>query len=169
MALLCDRVVIRLLRASGGYLRVPWVIVVIVVSFFANRSGLPLLPLPEWVSYLACVLLAVLGMSLLALGLRACPLMVLSGRDRSVLVTKGVYSYIRHPICLACVLLAFSAAIGFKSVAGLMIAILALVIGYVRVSFEERELERRFGRTYCEYKSEVGMFIPKRKSTKSLR
>ena len=145
----------------------PWLVVVIIASFFANESGLPLLPLPEWLSYLTAALLAVLGISLLALGMKACPLRVLGGRDRSMLVTKGVYSYVRHPICLSCMLLAFSAAIGFRSSVGLAIAILALIIAYVHASFEERELERRFGRAYREYKSRVGMFVPKRKSTKT--
>ena len=145
----------------------PWLIVVIIASFFANRLGLPLLPLAEWVSYLTCAVLAVLGISLLALGMKACPLRVLGGRDRSVLVKNGVYSYVRHPICLSCILLAFSAAIGFRSTVGLAIAILALIIAYVHASFEETELERRFGRAYCEYKSKVGMFVPKRKSTKA--
>ncbi len=146
----------------------PWLVVVIIASFFANESGLPLLPLPEWLSYLTAALLAVLGISLLALGMKACPLRVLGGRDRSMLVTKGVYSYVRHPICLSCMLLAFSAAIGFRSSVGLTIAILALIIAYVHALFEERELERRFGRAYREYKSRVGMFVPKRKSTKTL-
>ncbi len=145
----------------------PWLVVVIIASFFANESGLPLLPLPEWLSYLTAALLAVLGISLLALGMKACPLRVIGGRDRSMLVTKGVYSYVRHPICLSCMLLAFSAAIGFRSSVGLTIAILALIIAYVHASFEERELERRFGRAYREYKSRVGMFVPKRKSTKT--
>ena len=145
----------------------PWLVVVIIASFFANESGLPLLPLPEWLSYLTAALLAVLGISLLALGMKACPLRVLGGRDRSMLVTKGVYSYVRHPICLSCMLLAFSAAIGFRSSVGLTIAILALIIAYVHASFEERELERRFGRAYRKYKSRVGMFVPKRKSTKT--
>jgi len=117
---------------------VPWLVLVIIASFFANKSGLPLLPLPEWLSYLACALLAVWGISLLALGMKVCPLRVLGGRDKSVLVTNGVYSYIRHPICLSCILLAFSAAIGFRSAVGLAIAILALIIAYVHASFEER-------------------------------
>ena len=143
----------------------PWLIVVIIASFFANRSGLPLLPLPEWLGYLTCAPLAVLGISLLFLGIKACPLRILGGRDKSVLITKGIYSYVRHPICLSCILLAFSAAIGFRSTLGLSIAFLASIIAYVHVSFEERELERRFGRAYREYKSRVGMFVPKRKTT----
>ena len=145
----------------------PWLIVVIIASFFAARSGLPLLPLPDWLSYLTCALLAVLGISLLVLGMKACPLRILGGRDKSVLITKGIYSYIRHPICLSCILLAFSAAIGFRSTSGLSIAILALIMAYVHASFEERELERRFGRAYREYRSRVGMFVPKRKTTRT--
>ena len=146
----------------------PWLIVVIIASFFTDRSGLPLLPLPEWLSYLTCAVLAVFGISLLVLGMKACPLRILGGRDKSVLITKGIYSYVRHPICLSCILLAFSAAIGFRSTVGLTVAILALIIAYVHASFEERELERRFGGVYCEYKSRVGMFVPKRKTTKTL-
>jgi len=147
---------------------VPWVIAVIIVSFFANRSGVLFLPLTDWVSYLLCALLAILGTVILALGMKACPLRVISGRDTSVLVTHGIYSHIRHPICLSCILLAFSAAIGFESVAGLMVAILSLVAAYLRaLLWEERELERRFGKAYCEYKSNVGMFVPKRKTAKT--
>ena len=59
----------------------PWLVVVIIASFFANKSGLPLLPLPEWLSYLTCILLAVLGISLLVLGIKACPLRILGGRE----------------------------------------------------------------------------------------
>jgi len=167
LALLRYGAVTKFLKGKGDCLKVPWLIVVIIASFFANRSGLPLLPLPEWLGYLTCALLAVLGISLLVLGVKACPLRVLGGRDRSMLVTDGVYSYVRHPICLSCMLLAFSAAIGFRSTVGLTVAILALIIAYVHTSFEERGLERRFGRAYCEYKSRVGMFVPKRKSTKT--
>lgn len=139
----------------------PWVIVVFVVCFFTNKSGLPLLPLADWASYLACVFLAVLGMSLLALGVKACPPKVLVGRDRTILVTKGIYSYIRHPVCLSCIVLSFSVAIGFKSIIGLIAAIVVLAIVYLRiVLWEEKELKHRFGQEYCDYKSKVGMFIP---------
>jgi protein-S-isoprenylcysteine O-methyltransferase Ste14 len=146
---------------------VPWLVVVIIASLFTNRLGLPLLPLAEWVGYLIGAVLAALGVLLLALGLKASSFRILIGRDKSALVTRGIYSYIRHPFCFSCILLAFSAAVGLRSAVGLMIAILALVIIYVRASFEEKELERRFGQEYCEYKSKVEMFIPKRKRTRS--
>lgn len=140
----------------------PWVIVVFGVCFFTNKSGWPLLPLADWTSYLACAFLAIPGMSLLALGLKACPPKILTGRDKSMLVTKGIYSYIRHPVCLSCAVLSFSVAMGFKSITGLIATIAVLAIVYLRiVLWEERELEHRFGQEYCEYKSKVGMFIPR--------
>lgn len=144
----------------------PWVIAVILASFFANRSGVLYLSLADRVSYPLCAFLAILGTVLLFLGMKACPLRVISGRDTSVLVTHGIYSHVRHPICLSCILLSFSAAIGFESVAGLAVAILCLVAAYLRaLLWEERELGRRFGIEYEEYKRKVGMFIPKPSST----
>lgn len=144
----------------------PWVIAVILVSYFTNRTSAIYLPLGDWCRYTVCVLLSISGLSVLVLGLKACPLRVISGRHSHVLVTNGIYSYIRNPICLSCVLLAFSAAIGFRSIAGLSVAILSLVVAYIHaLIWEERELERRFGNVYIEYKRKVGMFIPKLPST----
>jgi protein-S-isoprenylcysteine O-methyltransferase Ste14 len=141
---------------------VPWVIVVFGVCFFTSKSRWPLLPLADWTSYLACAFLAILGMSRLVLGLKACPPKILIGHDKSMLVTKGIYSYIRHPVCVSCVVLSFSVVMGFKSIIGLIATIAVLAIVYLRiVLWEERELAHRFGQEYCEYKSNVGMFIPR--------
>ena len=140
----------------------PWVIAVILASFFANRSGVLSLTLVDRVSYSVCAFLAIAGIVVLGLGLKACPLKVISGRERSALVTHGIYSYIRNPLCLSCILLSFSAAIGFKSAAGLVVAVLSLIAAYLHaLLWEERELERRFGSEYSEYKRKVGMFIPR--------
>lgn len=140
----------------------PWVIVIIVVSYFANKYGLPLLPISDWAGYLVCAFLVMAGMSLAALGVKAASLKVLAGRDPYTLVTKGIYSYIRNPICLSCILLSLSVAMGFKSIIGLIAAILVLAIVYLRIAlWEERELKRRFGQEYCDYKNKVGMYIPR--------
>ena len=140
----------------------PWVIVIIVVSYFANRYGLPFLPISDVIGYLICAFLAMAGMSLAVLGVKAASPRVLIGSDRSILITGGIYSYIRNPICLSCILLSFSVAMGFKSIIGLIAAALALAIVCLRiVLWEERGLKRRFGKEYCEYKSNVGMFVPR--------
>jgi protein-S-isoprenylcysteine O-methyltransferase len=102
------------------------------------------------------------GISLSALGVKAASFKILVGVDAHTLITKGIYSYIRNPICLSCIVLSFSAAIGFKSITGLIAAVLALAIIYLHaVLWEERELKRRFGQQYFDYKKRVGMFIPR--------
>lgn len=153
----------------------PWPIAAGLMSFFANEWGLPQLALVDWVAYLACALVAALGVSVLALGVKTlgvrvalavdvCPLRCMARCDwrRSVLAREGIYSYVRNPICLGCVLLAFSVAIGFKSVPGLSLAVLALVVAYLRiVLYEEKGLQNQFGAEYAEYMSKVGRFIPR--------
>jgi len=140
----------------------PWPIAAVVVSLAANAFGVLPLPVAGWLSYPLCAFLGILGVSVLALGIRACSLRVIFGRDRSALITAGIYSYVRHPVCLSCVLLAFSAAIGLKSIPGLAVAVISLVVAYLRASLsEEPELERRFGSDYCKYRCRVGMFIPR--------
>ncbi len=140
----------------------PWVVAIIIVSYFTNRAGLPLLPLSDWVGYSVCAILAIAGISLSALGVKAASFKILAGIEAHTLITKGIYSYIRNPICLSCIVLSFSVAIGFKSVIGLIATISVLVIVYLRiVLWEERELKSRFGQEYYDYKIKVGMFIPR--------
>ena len=141
----------------------PWVVLVIIVSFFANKYDVLPLSLPQSASYSLCGLLALPGVAAFALGIKSLPLrIVLLGSDNYRLVTDGVYSRIRNPICLSCVLLSFSAGIGFNSLAGLLVAIASFIAAYLRASLrEEKELEQRFGTEYREYRRRVGMFIPK--------
>jgi len=138
-----------------------WIVIVILVSFFASREGMLLLPLADWASYSLCALFTIPGMAIGSLGLKACRLGVIR-LDTPVLITGGIYAYMRHPICLSCVLLTFGVAIGFKSGGGLIVAILASIVAYLHaLLWEERRLGRQFGKEYYEYKQKVGMFIPK--------
>ena len=141
----------------------PWVALVIAASFFANRYEVLLLHLPPAAGYAICAVLAIAGIWILALAIRACFLrVILFGRGRDRLITHGIYSYIRNPVCASCILLSFSAAFGFNSLAGIIVAIISLIAACLRaLLWEERELERQFGGEYVEYRRRVGMFIPK--------
>ena len=80
------------------------------------------------------------------------------------LLTKGVYSRIRHPRYLE-VGLALVAAAFFSN----YLAVYALGLAYIPiihlvVRLEERELRDRFGRAYIEYCSRVPRFIPNTRS-----
>jgi protein-S-isoprenylcysteine O-methyltransferase Ste14 len=71
------------------------------------------------------------------------------------LVTMGIYSKIRHPMYIGLVLL----HIGFPFIFKSFIACLSVIIWASFIAlwtrFEEKNLERRFGRKYLEYKRQT--------------
>lgn len=75
--------------------------------------------------------------------------------DPDKLVTAGIYSKIRHPMYIGLVLL----HIGFPFVAKSFIACLSTMLwaGIIAVwtHFEEKNLERRFGQRYIDYKKQT--------------
>ena len=83
-------------------------------------------------------------------------------RPVSNLVISGPYRYVRNPMILGVVdLLLFESAL-FTSIPLLLWAIvfLALNIIYFKI-FEEKELIKRFGTDYEDYKKKVSMLFPK--------
>jgi protein-S-isoprenylcysteine O-methyltransferase Ste14 len=75
--------------------------------------------------------------------------------DADKLTTKGIYSKIRHPMYIGLVLL----HIGFPFIAKSFIACLSTIlwVGIICLwsHFEEKNLERRFGQRYIEYKKQT--------------
>ena len=83
-------------------------------------------------------------------------------RPVSNLIINGPYRYVRNPMILGVVdLLLFESAL-FVSIPLLLWAIVFFVgnIIYFR-TFEEKELIKRFGADYENYKNKVSMFFPK--------
>ena len=83
-------------------------------------------------------------------------------RPVSNLIISGPYRYVRNPMILGAVdLLLFESAL-FASIPLLLWAIVFFVgnIIYFKI-FEEKELIRRFGENYEDYKNKVPMLFPK--------
>ena len=85
---------------------------------------------------------------------------VVTRRD-ATLVTQGPYRWVRHPFYLA-----FATAViantlvtanGFLAVTGT--AAFLVMVG--RTSIEEKNLIKRFGRDYVDYKRRTGRFLPR--------
>ena len=78
-------------------------------------------------------------------------------------VTDGLYSIVRNPMHLGWVLVLIGLAVLRQSFSLLVIMvpffIVAHIIYYKLV--EEKELEKKFGQAYLDYKKRVPMFIPK--------
>ena len=76
------------------------------------------------------------------------------------LVTTGMHARVRHPIYLAhlCMLLGWT--IGSGLAVNYALLAFAFVSGAVMIVLEERELERRFGDEWREYKRQTGAVVP---------
>ncbi len=120
---------------------------------------LPLLPQPR----VSWPLLARIGSSLVLLTAMAAIRMMAQRelgafpvlRQRSSLVTTGIYSWIRHPMYLSNILFAAGWALLFPGIYALL-CIPIWMFSYVILSFfEEQGLEEEYRRGYPEYKKKV--------------
>ena len=79
------------------------------------------------------------------------------------LVTTGLYSRTRNPMLLGWFIMLFGLGILLNSISLLLIftpLFICLNIVYLR-TIEEKEMEKKFGKQYLEYKKNVPMFIPR--------
>ena len=81
-----------------------------------------------------------------------------------ILVAIGVYRYVRNPMMIGVWCVLVGEANLFMSV-GILIWFLMFFIGSILLVplWEEVDLERRFGKSYRDYKREVPRWIPKMK------
>ena len=137
--------------------------IVIPVGVLTVWFGFLLLPIPWLVAWLVCGVIFAPGIYVFALSKREFDRsgQNLHSKTGDKLVTSGIYASIRHPHYLAHMLLCLSFALGFKSLVGLLIAIVEVILEYWFALEEEKELIQQFGDGYREYKARVPMFIPK--------
>ncbi len=79
-----------------------------------------------------------------------------------VLVIRGPYKYTRNPMIFGYILMWVGLGFLFNSIfllLGFTLIIIILLIILVK-SWEEKNLEKRFGKLYIEYKSKVSFLIP---------
>jgi protein-S-isoprenylcysteine O-methyltransferase Ste14 len=86
---------------------------------------------------------------------------VLPNHSQQRLATTGIRARVRHPVYLGhlCEMLAWSVSTGLAVCWAL--TAFAIVSGAVMIRMEDRELEKRFGESYREYRSIVPAVLPK--------
>jgi protein-S-isoprenylcysteine O-methyltransferase Ste14 len=86
---------------------------------------------------------------------------VLPNHREQRLVTFGIRSRIRHPVYLAhlCQLAAWSVGTGLEVCYAL--AVFAVATGAIMIRLEDRELEKRFGKEYEQYRMAVPAILPR--------
>lgn len=78
------------------------------------------------------------------------------------LITKGLFSSVRHPSSLGVVLLLIGWYLIWDALYCIYFLVPLIVIGiYIENKLEEKNLERIFGDEFRAYKKSVGMYFPK--------
>ena len=78
-------------------------------------------------------------------------------------VTDGLYGVVRNPMHLGWALVLLGLAVLRQSFSLLVIMVPFFVLAhilYIKL-VEEKEMEKKFGQAYLDYKKRVGMFIPR--------
>ena len=111
-----------------------------------------------------------LGVALCAAGgvLRLWPVFVLGRRFSGLvaiqpghrLVTDGIYGVIRHPSYLGLIVNLLGWALAFRSVIGLLLVALTVLILLGRIHSEEALLRSQFGAEYDAYRARTWRLIP---------
>lgn len=110
----------------------------------------------SWVLLAVSLVLAVWGFLLL----------VVAGKPRggvegtTTLVTSGIYRYIRHPLYISLLFLAWGAFLKAPAPAGATLAVVASAALVATARAEERENTAKFGETYTRYMRATKRFLP---------
>lgn len=80
--------------------------------------------------------------------------------DTTVLVTSGVYRYIRHPLYASLILFGIGAVLKRQSVLSLAVLLGLVLAVFATARVEERANVERFGEQYRAYRARTKMFIP---------
>jgi protein-S-isoprenylcysteine O-methyltransferase Ste14 len=88
---------------------------------------------------------------------------IVRGHSQQRLVTTGIRARVRHPIYVGhlCEMLAWSVGTGLAVCWSL--TVWAIVTGAIMIKMEDRELEKRFGDEYRDYRSAVPALVPRLK------
>jgi protein-S-isoprenylcysteine O-methyltransferase Ste14 len=81
-------------------------------------------------------------------------------RAKNALVTKGIYSQVRHPQYLGLILLTAGIAFLWPTFSTLVMWPILVFLYYRLAKEEEGVLEVRFGQEYVEYRRKVPRFVP---------
>ncbi len=117
-----------------------------------------------WIS--AAIALAGLGLGLLyrgfrTIGIAGAGFLYEYQNDPPILVQRGVYSHIRHPLFLGGILVSLGGSLLFVSNLSFALAVLNVAALPVYGRLEDMRLIQIFGDQYFKYRTSVGAFIPK--------
>ncbi len=79
---------------------------------------------------------------------------------KGMLVTNGIYAYIRHPQYTGFMLVTLGMIFEWATIPLLIMWPILLMVYYRLARKEEEDMQKEFGDAYVEYKRRTGMFLP---------
>jgi len=139
------------------------------IPFLQNLSVL--LPVIDFsiplLHLIICTSLLITGAWIAIKGVKETTLKVAETHRTETIVTKGVYSTVRHPQYLGGLLAHVGISFLLSAQYSLLLTPLMVVLIYFISRKEEKELIREFGKKYEDYKKKVPMLIPKLRSRRT--
>ncbi len=144
-------------------------IVIFLLLFLLIPIGLVLLlHLPWYLLFIYPVgifigaILIILGVVIIYLGIKGLRLRysIDSYDMEERLVTSGVYAYTRNPMYFGAIIMILGWFLVFPFTFILISAILFPMLFYLTARSEEKQLQKKYGRKFLEYKRKVHLFIP---------
>jgi protein-S-isoprenylcysteine O-methyltransferase Ste14 len=130
-----------------------FVLIALIAWPFAAAPALKAFPLLLFLAGIAVALAAVLAMGARTVSILPEP------RPGGVLVTHGIYRYLRHPMYLAVLLCALAACLAYQNPVKWGLAALLLMVLALKIRREERLLRQHFA-DYAEYARHTAALLP---------
>ncbi len=80
--------------------------------------------------------------------------------NTTVLISRGIYKYIRHPLYSSLLLLSWGTCLKNLSLFSITLALIASVSIAATARIEEKENLQKFGADYAEYMKKAKLFMP---------
>lgn len=126
-------------------------------SFFLKKS----IFLADYVPFVIRIVLSA-AILLLAFALYKDSKRVISHKVGPVtVITDGVFKLVRHPLYLSTFWIFVALSIFSLSLFSFAVLLAMFIFLNYIASFEEKVMEKRFGKKYLEYKSKTGKWFPK--------
>ncbi len=140
------------------------ILVLLNLSFWV-KDPFSIQQLLSWLLLFFSILFAIQGFNLLRklgglLKPRAGCVENFAFENTTLLVTDGIYKYIRHPMYSALLLLAWGAYFKHFSLFAIVAVVSATLFLFLTAKIEERENTQFFGACYTSYIKKTKMFIP---------
>jgi len=147
-------------RFKKNFLKIPKPFLKIYVLIFwgAPILGLPLLPQPRFKSnYVILIIGTIIALLSALIGILAFKEIgvIPAIRQKSKVITSGIYGVVRHPLYLGGILMPLGLSLSFRAIYALLYAPVIVIFFTLTTFIEEKSLTEEYGQEYIKYKKKV--------------